>query len=1402
MNGNNLVIGDLAITWQTTGSAALHNIADANDGTYTVEIANDIVEDVTITASIAGTAVINTATVSFIPGEASLTTSTVTADPTTVIADGKTKSTITLQIKDVHDNDLTTSNLDITMVITTGDATLSNVTDNLDGTYTATITSTTTGDAIITAKIAGAVVTNTATVSFIPGEASLTTSTVTADPTTVIADGKTKSTITLQTKDAQSNNLVTGNLDVTMTATNFATLSAVTDNKDGTYTATITNTKAESVTITAKIAGAVVTNTATVSFIPGEVSLTTSTVTADPTTVIADGKTKSTITLQTKDAQSNNLVTGGLEVTMTATNSATLSAVTDNKDGTYTATITSTTTTGNAIITAKIAGEVVTNTATVSFIATIGDVSVATSTLVADPTTIVADGKTQSSITLQAKDADGENLTTTGLAVTMTASNSARLSSVTDNLDGTYATTITSNTTGDAVITASIAGAVVTNTATISFIATLGDVSVATSTLVADPTTIVADGKTQSSITLQAKDADGENLTTTGLAVTMTATNSAKLSSVTDNLDGTYAATITSTTTGDTVITASIAGAVVTNTATISFIATLGDVSVATSTLVADPTTVVADGKALSTITLQVKDVHGNNLATSNLDVTMTATNSATLGDITDNEDGTYTAEITSTTAGDAIITARIAGAVVTNTATVSFIPGEVSLTTSTLIATPKTVLSNGTSYSTITLQTKDAYGNNLVTGDLAVTMTATNSATLSAVTDNEDGTYTADITSTTAGDAIITAKIAGAVVTNTATVSFIASIGDVSVATSTLVAADPATIVADGKTQSSITLQAKDAYGENLTTTGLAVTMTATNFATLSSVTDNEDGTYTATITSSTTAGDAIITAKIAGAVVTNTATVSFIPGEASLTTSTVTADPTTVVADGESKSTITLQTIDTYGNNLVTGNLDVTMTATNSATLGDITDNKDGTYTAEITSNTTGDAIITAKIAGAVVTNTATITFYIPGDYNTHTSTLTASPMIVVADGESKSTITLYVKDIKNINLLDNIDQTIVMEATGSAILSSVTGNHDGTYTATITSNTAEEVTITAFVIMSTELGNRKLSFGNTATVSFIPGEASLTTSALTADPITIIADGKTKSTITLQAKDAKGNNLITGGLDVTMTASNSATLSSVTDNLDGTYAVYITSTNVGDAIITAHIAGEDLLNKAKITFFHRQETINFKGKIYKTIASPDTQRIWLDRNLGAEKVCEETSIESTCFGDLYQWGRKADGHQTRTSEWTLIPTYSIYDTEWNNNFNARVGGDWVITDDSGALRVAAWADGGRNDICPAGFSVPTLSEFQDNMVNITNRETAFRSFLKISIGGRRYVNPILERSMLLGVNANGYYWTRSPSTNNTALSMHMTFSYADVKPEAGERVNGMSIRCIKDQ
>jgi len=48
---------------------------------------------------------------------------------------------------------------------------------------------------------------------------------------------------------------------------------------------------------------------------------------------------------------------------------------------------------------------------------------------------------------------------------------------------------------------------------------------------------------------------------------------------------------------------------------------------------------------------------------------------------------------------------------------------------------------------------------------------------------------------------------------------------------------------------------------------------------------------------------------------------------------------------------------------------------------------------------------------------------------------------------------------------------------------------------------------------------------------------------------------------------------------------------------------------------------------------------------------VENPTTGKIWMNRNLGASQVAT-SSTDANTYGDLYQWGRAADGHQLRTS------------------------------------------------------------------------------------------------------------------------------------------------------
>lgn len=96
--------------------------------------------------------------------------------------------------------------------------------------------------------------------------------------------------------------------------------------------------------------------------------------------------------------------------------------------------------------------------------------------------------------------------------------------------------------------------------------------------------------------------------------------------------------------------------------------------------------------------------------------------------------------------------------------------------------------------------------------------------------------------------------------------------------ASRTTIKADQTTLPADGKSRVAITVQAKDAAGNNLTGSGGAVRLT-TNAGTLSPVSDNQDGSYSATLTSPGKVGFASITGTIGGTGIVSRAFVAFTP-------------------------------------------------------------------------------------------------------------------------------------------------------------------------------------------------------------------------------------------------------------------------------------------------------------------------------------------------------------------------------------------------------------------------------------------------------------------------------------------------------------------------------------------
>lgn len=202
----------------------------------------------------------------------------------------------------------------------------------------------------------------------------------------------------------------------------------------------------------------------------------------------------------------------------------------------------------------------------------------------------------------------------------------------------------------------------------------------------------------------------------------------------------------------------------------------------------------------------------------------------------------------------------------------------------------------------------------------------------------------------------------------------------------------------------------------------------------------------------------------------------------------------------------------------------------------------------------------------------------------------------------------------------------------------------------------------------------------------------------------------------------------------------------------------------------------------------------TFTYKGSVvtYGTVLSADG-RCWLDRNLGAERVAISFN-DVDAYGDLFQWGREDDGHQTRTSD----VTYTLATS------NSPGHDDYIATTYFGSTPPHTWSSpqdfnlwqgvNGVNNVCPSGFRLPTESEWltEYSSWTTTNLAGAFDSPLKLTVTRSR--NDI---GAISGGNI-AYYWTSNVTNNETVRAFRMSTACDFTNGYVGF---GLGVRCIKD-
>jgi hypothetical protein len=222
----------------------------------------------------------------------------------------------------------------------------------------------------------------------------------------------------------------------------------------------------------------------------------------------------------------------------------------------------------------------------------------------------------------------------------------------------------------------------------------------------------------------------------------------------------------------------------------------------------------------------------------------------------------------------------------------------------------------------------------------------------------------------------------------------------------------------------------------------------------------------------------------------------------------------------------------------------------------------------------------------------------------------------------------------------------------------------------------------------------------------------------------------------------------------------------------------------------------------------------TYNNTAVTYGIITSAKTQRKWLDRNLGAPAIAT-TVNDFANYGDLFQWGRRADGHQliSRTSAdaatgvngtTSLTAPYEYADTDQplHNKFIIVVssGGNAEVFDWRKPQNNALWQGvNGTNNPCPTGWRIATKAEWDAE--NLSNIGDAFGK-LKLTLTG---IHDGGDGEFYLF--DRGYYWTSTWATpaidgatiNGSSFAIRLRSDL--YTPLTFTRSTGGAVRCIKD-
>ncbi|EPO5728638.1 inverse autotransporter adhesin IatC [Escherichia coli] len=1122
------------------------------DGIASVNLASDQAVNSLIKAETNGSS--QSVEVSFITGDISQLTSTIKTDDVSYTAGGKIKVSVTLMDEQknlVKGMASLLAGSGVVEVSGTDKNETGNWSEESDGVYTTTRTAKIAGDRhYATLKLSTwSSAQQSDAYAIRESGAVLAYSSIVTDKTAYTAGGAIKVTVTL--KDSYEN-LVGGQRDAINQAIQLPNTKAesIAWNEDqkgiytATYTALLPGTGLKAQLQMSGWASALTSNDYSISGDATSAQIVAMQVTTSNPDVLANGSDRHMVNVRVEDQFGNVLpeqtvtftVTKGAAVFANAGQSADI-----RTDAHGMAEVDLSSTVADAsTVEAKINQS--SDSKTVNFVADVSTAQVAELVVIKDGSE--ADGSTANTLRVKVTDAFGNALA--GQTVSVLAGNGATVApTVITEPDGTVEISVTSQTAGTSVVTASVNNS--SQSQNVTFIADIRTAQIADLVVTRDNS--VADGSTANTLQVRVTDAFGNALN--GQTVSVLADNGATVTpTVTTEPDGTVEISITSQTAGVSAVTATINSS--TQSQNVTFIADVRTAKIADLMVIKDDS--VADGAMANTLRARVTDAFGNTLGGQT--VSVLADNGATVAPtVTTQPDGTVEISVTSQTAGTSTVTASINNSSLSQN--VTFVADVRTAKIASLEVTRDNSVADGAMANTLRVKVTDAFGNAL--NGQTVSVMADNGATVAPTVITEpDGTVEISVTSQTAGVSAVTATINSS--SQSQNVTFIADVSTAKIA-DLVVIKDGSE--ADGSTANTLRARVTDAFGNTLG--GQTVSVLADNGATVApTVTTQPDGTVEISVTSQT-AGTSTVTASINNSSLSQNVTFVADVSTAKIADLVVIKDGSE--ADGSTANTLQVKVTDAFGNALA--GQTVSVMAGNGATVAPtVITEPDGTVEISVTSQTAGTSTVTASINSSSQSRNVT---FIADVSTAQIASLEVTQDNAVADGATANTLRVRVTDAFG-NALAG--QTVsVLAGNGATTAPTVTTQPDGTVEISVTSQTAGISAVTASINNSSQSRN----------VTFIADVRTAKIADLVVTRDNSVADGAMANTLRVRVTDAFGNTL--AGQTVSVMADNSATVSlTVTTEPDGTVEISVTSQTAGVSAVTASINNSSLSQSVK--------------------------------------------------------------------------------------------------------------------------------------------------------------------------------------------------------------------------